>query len=60
MDTASLSRTLSKVKEVEYKKIPREIHLLTERDFYIWLDTEREAEEQLKKLKKANQTMLQV
>lgn len=41
------------IKEVEYKKIPREIHLLTERDFYIWLDMQREAEEQLKKLKKA-------
>lgn len=41
------------IKEIEYKKIPREIHLLTERDFYIWLDMQREAEEQLKKLKKA-------
>lgn len=42
-----------RVVEVEYKKIPREIHLLTERDFYIWIDIQRPAEEQLKKLKKA-------
>lgn len=42
-----------KVKKVFYKPVPREIHLLTERDFYIWLDIQRPAEEQLKKLKKA-------
>lgn len=42
-----------KVKEVVYKPIAREIHLLTERDFYIWLDIQQSTEEQLKKLKKA-------
>lgn len=41
------------ITEVEYKKIPREIHLLTERKFYIWLDIQRPAEDQFKKLKKA-------
>ncbi len=39
--------------EVQYKKIPREIHLLTEKNFYIWLDIQNSAEDQLKKLKKA-------
>lgn len=39
--------------EVEYKKIPRELHLLTEKNFYIWLDMQKTTEEQLKKLKKA-------
>lgn len=42
-----------KIKEVVYKPIPREIHLLTERDFYIWLDIQQPFEKQLKKLKKA-------
>jgi len=42
-----------KIKEIEYKPVPREIHLLTERDFYIWLDIQRSYEEQFKKLKKA-------
>ncbi len=42
-----------RIVEVEYKKIPREIHLLTEKNFYIWLDIQYPAEEQLKKLKKA-------
>jgi cell division septal protein FtsQ len=42
-----------RVIEVIYKKTPREIHLLTERNFYIWLDMQQEADEQLKKLKKA-------
>lgn len=42
-----------RIVEVEYKKIPREIHLLTEKSFYIWLDIQYSAEEQLKKLKKA-------
>ena len=41
------------IKEVEYKAIAREIHLLTERDFSIWIDTQKPAEDQLKKLKKA-------
>ncbi|MFH1218672.1 MAG: FtsQ-type POTRA domain-containing protein [Candidatus Peregrinibacteria bacterium] len=39
--------------EVEYKKIPREIQLLTEKNFYIWLDIQKSYEEQLKKLKKS-------
>jgi cell division septal protein FtsQ len=39
--------------EIQYKKTAREVHLLTERNFYIWLDIQRPAEEQLKKLKKA-------
>ncbi len=42
-----------RVVEVIYKKIPREIHLITERNFAIWLDIQNPAEEQLKKLKKA-------
>ena len=42
-----------KIKEVQYKKIPREIHLLTEKDFYVWLDIQRPAQDQLKKLKKS-------
>lgn len=42
-----------KINEVHYKKIPREIHLLTEREFFVWLDIQQPAEEQLKKLKKA-------
>lgn len=42
-----------KVKEIIYKPIAREIHLLTEKDFYIWLDIQVKAENQLKKLKKA-------
>ncbi|MFH1284043.1 MAG: FtsQ-type POTRA domain-containing protein [Candidatus Peregrinibacteria bacterium] len=39
--------------EVQYEKIPREIHLLTEKNFYIWIDMQYTAEDQLKKLKKA-------
>lgn len=42
-----------RVVEVVYKKVPREIHLLTEKNFYIWLDMQNPADEQLKKLKKA-------
>lgn len=42
-----------KVVETEYKPIAREVHLLTEKNFYIWLDIQRPIEEQLKKLKKA-------
>ncbi len=42
-----------KVKEIIYKPIAREIHLLTERDFFIWLDIQVPAENQLKKLKKS-------
>ncbi len=42
-----------RVAEVIYKPNAREIHLLTERDFSIWLDIQRPYENQLKKLKKA-------
>jgi len=42
-----------RVIEILYKPNAREIHLLTEKNFYIWLDMQRSAEEQLKKLKKA-------
>ena len=42
-----------RITEVEYKKIPREIRLLTEKGFYIWLDIQRPYETQLKKLKKS-------
>ncbi len=38
--------------DIEYKKTAREVHLHTEKDFYIWLDIETPFEEQLKKLKK--------
>ncbi|MBT3864497.1 FtsQ-type POTRA domain-containing protein [Candidatus Peregrinibacteria bacterium] len=39
--------------ETEYKLTPREVHLRTERYFYIWLDAQKPYENQLKKLKKA-------
>jgi len=39
--------------EVEYKMISREVHLRTEKYFYIWLDIQKPYEQQLKKLKKA-------
>lgn len=39
--------------EVEYKPIPRELHLKTEKGFTIWLDIQHPYEIQLKKLKKA-------
>lgn len=42
-----------RVIEAQYKKIPREVHLLTEKKFYIWLDIQKPAEDQLKPLKKA-------
>jgi len=41
------------IKEVNYKKVAREIHLTTQKDFNIWLDTQRPIEEQFTKLKKA-------
>jgi hypothetical protein len=40
------------IAEIVYKPVPREVHLLTEKDFYIWLDIQRPYEDQLKKLKK--------
>lgn len=42
-----------KIKEISYLPIARELHLLTERDFEIWLDIQVSSQEQLKKLKKA-------
>ncbi len=42
-----------KIIEVEYKMISREVHLRTEKYFYIWLDIQKPYEQQLKKLKKA-------
>ncbi|MBI4975533.1 FtsQ-type POTRA domain-containing protein [Candidatus Peregrinibacteria bacterium] len=42
-----------RIVEIRYKKTAREIHLLTEKDFSIWLDIQRPFEDQLKKLKKA-------
>lgn len=42
-----------KIIKIEYKPVAREIHFLTERNFYLWLDIQRPFEEQLKKLKKA-------
>ena len=39
--------------EVDYLITPREVHLKTEKHFYIWLDVQKPYEEQLKKLKKA-------
>ena len=41
------------IKSIEYHKIPREIHLLTTRDFEVWLDVQIPVDQQLKKLKKA-------
>ncbi len=42
-----------KITEVTYKPIPRELNLLTEKEFYVWLDIQNPFEEQFKKLKKA-------
>lgn len=42
-----------RVIHANYKKTARELHLLTEREFYIWLDLQLSYEEQLKKLKKS-------
>ena len=42
-----------RVISMEYKPVAREIHLLTERNFNIWLDIQTPYEEQFKKLKKA-------
>lgn len=42
-----------RVIEAHYKKTPRELHLLTEKNFFVWLDMQIASEIQLKKLKKA-------
>ncbi len=39
--------------ETKYKRNPREVHFLTEKDFSIWLDIQRPFEDQFKKLKKS-------
>lgn len=42
-----------RVVEILYKPVAREMHLFTEKNFYIWLDIQRPYEQQFKKLKKA-------
>lgn len=42
-----------RIVEVEYKPIAREIRLLTEREFRLWLDIQIPFEDQFRKLKKA-------
>lgn len=41
------------VLDAEYKKIEREIHMRTEKYFEVWLDMEKDLDQQLNKLKKA-------
>lgn len=42
-----------KTPSAEWKKVERELHLKTERNFWIWLDVTADIELQLKKLKRA-------
>lgn len=42
-----------KIKEGEWKKVERELHLLTEKNFTVWLDITADIETQLLKLKRA-------
>ncbi len=42
-----------KIISIEYKPIEREIHLLTEKNFTVWIDSERDLTKQLLKLKKS-------
>lgn len=42
-----------KIIGIRYEPIAREVHLYTEKGFYIWLDIQKPFEEQFKKLKKA-------
>ncbi len=42
-----------KIIRIEYKATAREVHLLTERNFFIWLDIQISFEDQFKKLKKS-------
>lgn len=46
-----------RVKELVYKPHAREVHLLTEKNFYIWLDIQKDFESQLKKLKKLSSNL---
>ncbi|MBL4694277.1 FtsQ-type POTRA domain-containing protein [Candidatus Gracilibacteria bacterium] len=41
------------ITEITYKKTARELHLRTEKDFVIWIDTQQSYDAQFKKLKKA-------
>ncbi len=41
------------IKEVNYLKRARELHFLTELDFYVWLDMTQDIELQMSKMKKA-------
>lgn len=41
------------IKEVDYLKRARELHFLTEMDFYVWLDMTQDLELQMSKMKKA-------
>ena len=41
------------VLEIDYLRRARELHLLTERYFYVWLDLSQDLDKQLLKLKKA-------
>jgi len=41
------------IREIEYKPIAREIRLLTDRNFSVWLDIQKPFDQQFKKLKKA-------
>ena len=42
-----------KITRIEFKPTAREVHLFTERNFFIWLDIQVPYEDQFKKLKKA-------
>ena len=41
------------ITQITFKPFAREVHLLTEKDFTIWLDIQRPYEDQFRKLKKA-------
>lgn len=42
-----------KVKSIKYVPVAHEIHLLTERDFWLWIDLDKDIERQITKLKDA-------
>jgi len=42
-----------KILGIQYKPIAREVHLYTDKGFYLWLDIQKPFEDQFKKLKKA-------
>jgi cell division septal protein FtsQ len=41
------------IMDAKYLPIEREVHLRTERNFYLWLDSEKDLDQQLQKLKRA-------